>query len=50
VEDNKQYGHPIMVKTDKNVEKVRTLVKTHNLSMRMVAEELNMDKETDKLK
>jgi DNA-directed RNA polymerase sigma subunit (sigma70/sigma32) len=35
-----------MMKTDENVVKVRTLVRTdHCLGIRMIAEELNVDKE-----
>jgi DNA-directed RNA polymerase sigma subunit (sigma70/sigma32) len=37
------------MKTDENVEKVRTLVRNdHRLSMRMIAEEFNVDKETER--
>jgi hypothetical protein len=37
------------MKTDENVEKARTLVRAdHCLGIRMIAEELNLDKETDK--
>jgi orotate phosphoribosyltransferase-like protein len=47
VEDDKQPGHPVTMKTDENVDKVRTLVRNDRcLSIRMIAEELNVDKET----
>jgi orotate phosphoribosyltransferase-like protein len=37
------------MKTDENVDKVRTLVRNdRRLSIRMIAEELNVDKETGK--
>jgi len=39
-------GRPVTTKTDENVEKVRTLVRTDRLGIRMIAEGLNMDKET----
>jgi hypothetical protein len=47
VKDDEQHGHPVTVKTDENVGKVRTLVRNdRRLSIRMTAEELNVDKET----
>jgi hypothetical protein len=46
VEDERR-GHPVTMKTDENVDKVRTLVRNDRLlSIRMIAEELNVDKET----
>jgi hypothetical protein len=46
VEDDER-PRPVTMKTDKNVDKVRTLVRNdRHLSIRMIAEELNMDKET----
>jgi hypothetical protein len=47
VEDDERPGRPITMKTDENVDKVRTLVRNdRRLSIRMTAEELNVDKET----
>jgi hypothetical protein len=47
VEDDKRPGHPVTMKTDKNVDKVRILVRNDRcLSIRITAEELNVDKET----
>jgi Mn-dependent DtxR family transcriptional regulator len=47
VEDDKRPGRPVTMKTDETVDKVRTLVRNdHRLSIRMIAEELNVDKET----
>jgi hypothetical protein len=47
VEDEERTGRPETMKTDENVEKVRTLVRTdRHLDIRMTAEELNMNKET----
>jgi hypothetical protein len=47
VENDERPGHPVTMKTDENVDKVRTLVRNdHCLSIRTVAEELNVDKET----
>jgi hypothetical protein len=47
VEDDERPGRPVTMKTDKNVDKVRTLVRNdRRLSIRMIAEELNVDKET----
>jgi hypothetical protein len=34
-----------MIKTDENMKKVQTLVRTGHLGIKMIAEELNMDKE-----
>jgi hypothetical protein len=49
VKDDKQPGCMVIMKTDENMEKVRTLVRTdHHLGIRMIMEELNMDRETDK--
>jgi DNA-directed RNA polymerase sigma subunit (sigma70/sigma32) len=47
VEDDEQLGRPVTMKTDENVDKVRTLVRNdRHLSIRMIAKELNVDKET----
>jgi hypothetical protein len=47
VVDDKRPGRSVTIKTYENVEKVRTLVRTDpRLSIRMTAEELNVDKET----
>jgi hypothetical protein len=47
VEDDERPGRPVTMKTDENVEKVRTLVRNdRRLSIRMIAEELNVDKVT----
>jgi hypothetical protein len=47
VEDDERPGRPVSMKTDENVDKVRTLVRNDcHLSIRMIAEELNVDKET----
>jgi hypothetical protein len=47
VEDDERPGHPVTTKTDENVDKVRTLVRNdRRLSIRMIAKELNVDKET----
>jgi hypothetical protein len=47
VEDDERHGRPVTMKTDENVDKVRTLVRNdRRLSIRMIAEELNVDKET----
>jgi predicted transcriptional regulator len=47
VEDDERPGRPVTMKTDENVDKVRTLVRNdRRLSIRMIAEELNVDKET----
>jgi hypothetical protein len=47
VEDDERPGHPVTMKTDENVDKVRTLVRNdRRLSIRMIAKELNVDKET----
>jgi orotate phosphoribosyltransferase-like protein len=49
VEDDERPGLPVTMKTDENVDKVRTLVRNdRRLSIRMIAEELNVDKETVK--
>jgi hypothetical protein len=46
VEDDKRPGRPVTMKTDENMEKVRTVERTNRrLGFRMRAEELNMDKE-----
>jgi orotate phosphoribosyltransferase-like protein len=46
VEDERP-GRPVIMKTDENVEKVRTLMRTgRSLGIRMIAEELNMGIET----
>jgi hypothetical protein len=45
--EDERPGRPETMKTGKNAEEVRTLVKTdRHLGIRMIAEELNMDKET----
>jgi predicted transcriptional regulator len=47
VEDDERPGRPVTMKTDENVDKVRTLVRNDcRLSIRMIAEELNVAKET----
>jgi transposase len=47
VEDDARPGRPVTMKTEENVEKVRTFVKTNGrLGIRMIAEELKMDRET----
>jgi hypothetical protein len=47
VEDDERPDRPVTMKTDENVEKVRTLLQNnHCLSIRMAAE-LSMDKETN---
>jgi hypothetical protein len=47
VKDDERPGCPVTMKTDENVDKVRTLVKNdRRLSIRIIAEELNVDKET----
>jgi predicted transcriptional regulator len=47
VEDDEQPGRPVTMETDENVDNVRTLVRNdHRLSIRMIAKELNVDKET----
>jgi DNA-directed RNA polymerase sigma subunit (sigma70/sigma32) len=47
VEDDERPGRPVTMKLDENVGKVRTLVRNYRrLSIRMIAEELNVDKET----
>jgi hypothetical protein len=44
VEDDERPGRPVTMKTDENVDKVRTLVRNdRRLSIRMIAEELNVD-------
>jgi 3'-phosphoadenosine 5'-phosphosulfate sulfotransferase len=49
VEDDERSGRPVTMKTDKNVEKVRTLVRNdRRMSITMITEELNVDKETVK--
>jgi hypothetical protein len=47
MEDDERPGRPVTMKTDENVDKVRTMVRNnHRLSIRMIAEELNVDKGT----
>jgi DNA-directed RNA polymerase sigma subunit (sigma70/sigma32) len=47
VEDDERLGRPVTMKTDENVDKVRTLVRNdRRLSIRLIAEEFNVDKET----
>jgi orotate phosphoribosyltransferase-like protein len=47
VEDDERPGRPVTMKTDENVDKVRTLVRNdRRLSIGMIAEEFNVDKET----
>jgi hypothetical protein len=47
VEGDEPPGRPVKIETDENMEKVRTLVRTgRRLNIRMIAEELNTDKET----
>jgi hypothetical protein len=44
-----EIAHPLMMETEKNVDKVRKPVKIFCcLHIRMTAEELDMDQETDK--
>jgi hypothetical protein len=46
-EDDKRLGRPVTMKTEENVDKVRILVRNdRRLSIRMIAAELNVDKET----
>jgi predicted transcriptional regulator len=46
VEDDERLGRPVTMKTDENVDRVRTLVRNdRRLSIRTIAEELNVDKE-----
>jgi hypothetical protein len=46
VEDDKQPGCLVTMKTDDNMKNVRTLVRTdHHSGIRMIVEELNMNKE-----
>jgi hypothetical protein len=48
VEHDERSGHPRSHRTDENVEKVRNVVHSHRrLSIRAVAVQLNLDKETD---
>jgi hypothetical protein len=43
--EDKRSGSPVTMKTDENVEKVRTIVRTdRHIGIRMTAEELNVDK------
>jgi hypothetical protein len=45
VEGDERPGRPVTMKTDENVDKVRTLVRNdRHLSIRMIAEELNWTK------
>jgi hypothetical protein len=45
MEDGERPGRPVTMKSDENVEKMRTLVRTdRRLGIRMIAEELRMDK------
>jgi hypothetical protein len=47
VEDEELPGRPVTMKHDENVDKVRTLVRNdHRLSIRMIAKEFNVEKET----
>jgi predicted transcriptional regulator len=47
MEDDERPGHPLTMETDENVDRVRTLVRNDcRLSIRMIAEGLNVDKET----
>jgi DNA-directed RNA polymerase sigma subunit (sigma70/sigma32) len=47
VEDDERPGCPVTMKTDENMDKVRTLVRNdRHLSIRMITEEINVDKET----
>jgi hypothetical protein len=49
VEDDERPRRPVTMKTDENVDKVRTLVRNdRRLSIRIIAEEFNVEKETDK--
>jgi hypothetical protein len=47
VQDDPGSGQPITHRTDANVDRVRTLVRSdRGLGVRLIAEELNMNKET----
>jgi hypothetical protein len=47
VEDDKLSGRPVTVKTDENVEKARSVMRTdRHLGIRMTEEEVNFGKET----
>jgi hypothetical protein len=49
VKDDERPGRPVRMKTEENVEKVRTFVSTdRRLGIRMIAEELNTDKWREK--
>jgi hypothetical protein len=42
-EDDEQLGCPVMMKTNENVEKVRSLVRTDHCLGTKISEELNMN-------
>jgi hypothetical protein len=47
VEDDERPGRQVTMKTDENLENVRTIVgKDRHIGIRMTTEELNLDKET----
>jgi predicted transcriptional regulator len=47
VKDDERTGHPKTHRTDEDVEKVQKLVRSDRLlSLRMIAEKLNLDRET----
>jgi len=49
LENDERTGHPITTKTDENLGKVRACVRTdRHLGISMIAEHLNMDKETSR--
>jgi hypothetical protein len=45
VEEDRLPGHLVKMDTDEHVGKVRILVRNHSSGIRMLVEELNMDKE-----
>jgi hypothetical protein len=50
VQDNTRSGQPKTRRTDANVDRVRTLMQSdRRLGVRLIAEELNMNRETDRL-
>ena len=49
VQDDPRSGQPKAQKTDANVDRVRTLVRSDRLGLRVIADELNMNRETVRL-